>query len=468
MMSKAGFLAITNRVMFGTLGMLVITACSRPADQNPQAAKPAATVPVESTPAIESNPLKEAYFGEQHLHTSYSLDAYLGGTRLRPADAYRFAKGEQVEVNGQNYRISKPLDWAAVTDHAEYLGEMYSTWTPGAPGYDDPLLVELRGLTKIEDRQQWFQKYVIENNRGATPRHPPFYAGPETLKGAWQVTVDAAQEHYVPGKFTTIIAYEWSGAPGGGNLHRNVFFRDANVPDAPMSYVDINREDGLWDWMAELEAKGMKVLAIPHNSNASKTMMFAPVDAAGKPIDAAYARKRAHFEPLIEIMQIKGNSEVHRNFWAGDEFANFENADSLARFSGRTLDKRNYVRDAVIQGLVYEQKLGVNPYKLGFVGGTDNHNGLPADTEENDWNGGHGPGRWLGTSPPRGGCRRMGGWQGPEPWGVDRCVGRAEHPRSHLGRDAAQGDFRHQRHAHQSEILWRSRLERPMQLTRSQ
>ncbi|MCX7174661.1 MAG: DUF3604 domain-containing protein [Proteobacteria bacterium] len=392
---------------------VAVASCRGGADQKqaaipvavaPSVALMAAQVAVPARPA--PNPLKNAYFGEQHVHTSYSLDAYLWGTRLKPTDAYRFAKGQPVEVNGQTYRISKPLDWAAVTDHAEYLGEMFSTGNPGAPGYDNPALVDLRGHTKREERVRWVEKYLVESTRGLTPQHLSFYAGPETTRSAWKVTIDAAQEQNDPGRFTTLIAYEWSAAPGGANLHRNVFFRDANVPDTPMSYIDINREDGLWDWMTGLEAKGMRVLAIPHNSNGSKTMMFAAVDGYGKAIDAAYARKRAHFEKLIEIMQVKGNSEVHRNIWGGDEFADFENADSIARFSGLPLDRRNFVRAAVIQGLVYERTLGVNPYKLGFVGGTDGHNGLAGDAEEYDWNGAHGT--TDGTVPGR----REGGIQG--------------------------------------------------------
>ena len=144
---------------------------------------------------------------------------------------------------------------------------------------------QLRSLTSLEDREHWFLKYVIASNRGATPQHPPFYAGPETVKSAWQVAVEAAQAHNEPGQFTTFIAFEWSGAPGGGNLHRNVIFRDHRVPEAPVSYIDINREDGLWQWMAEQEAQGMQLLAIPHNSNASKGMMFPEVDATGKPLE---------------------------------------------------------------------------------------------------------------------------------------------------------------------------------------
>jgi len=381
-------------VKSSTISMILLTALLAACAQEPDApadgdsAPPAPTSGADKS-AVE-NSLRNAYFGETHLHTAYSLDAYIGGTRLVPDDAYRFAKGETVAVLGSKFTISKPLDFVAVTDHAEYIGEAYSTINPGAPGYDQDMLNELRDLTSIDDKHQWFQKYVIENNRGSKPQHPPFFAGESTVKSAWQVMIDAADKHNDPGHFTAFIAFEWSGAPQGGNLHRNVIFRDGNAPELPVSYIDINREDDLWAWMAEQEQLGVAALAIPHNSNASKLLMFAPNDAKGDPIDLEYAQRRAHFEPLIELMQIKGSSEVHRNFWAADEFAGFENADSLAEFSGRELDKRNFVRHAIIQGLDYEQKLGANPYKLGFVGGTDNHNGLPADVEESDWNGSHG------------------------------------------------------------------------------
>ena len=342
--------------------------------------------------AVPENPLKNAYFGETHVHTSYSLDAYIGGARLTPDDAYRFAKGEEVIIHGDKHSIGRPLDFAAVTDHAEYLGEMYSTQVAGALGYDNPQLVELRGLTKFEEQEAWFLKYVISVNRGdAKPAHPPFYAGAETTKSAWKVELEAAAKHYAPGRFTTIPAFEWSGAPKGANLHRNVFFRDMNVPDAPMSYIEGNREDELWKWMATAEKNGSKVFAVPHNSNASKKIMFGSVDGEGKPFTAEYARTRNHFEPLIEMMQIKGNSEVHRNFWGADEFADFENADSLGNYSQRGIHKENFVRWGVIKGLDYKAKLGTNPFQYGFVGGTDNHNGAASDVAENDFIGSHGP-----------------------------------------------------------------------------
>jgi len=339
----------------------------------------------------ESNPLRDAYFGETHMHTAYSLDAYIGGTRLTPDDAYRFAKGESVIVDGQQLSRKRPLDFVAVTDHAEYLGEMYSTLVEGAPGHDQNLLKQLRNLQTLEEKQQWFLKYVVENNRGTTPQHPSFFAGPETVKSAWQVAIDAAERNNDPGKFTAFVAYEWSGAPNGGNLHRNIIYRDGQVPDMPMSYIDINREDGLWDWMAKHEAQGKKALAIPHNSNASKQMMFPDVDAAGKPIDREYAQRRQHFEPLVEMMQIKGNSEVHRKFWAGDEFADFENADSIQKYSERVFQKRDFVREGLKLGVAFEKQLGTNPFKYGIIGGTDNHNGIPSDVAEDSFVGGHGP-----------------------------------------------------------------------------
>jgi hypothetical protein len=244
-------------LMTGTALLALLAGCEKKAEA--PATAPAATGDAVATAeaAVPENPLKEAYFGEQHVHTSYSLDAYIGGARLTPDDAYRFARGETMTVNGQPHNIGRPLDWAAITDHAEYLGEMYSTQVEGAPGHDNAQLAELRGLTKMEDQEAWFLKYVQGPNRSAgKPSHAPFWAGPETNKSGWKVEIDAATKNYQPGKFTTMVAFEWSGAPNGANLHRNVFFRDLNVPDEAFSYVDGNREDLLWAYMAAAEAKG--------------------------------------------------------------------------------------------------------------------------------------------------------------------------------------------------------------------
>ena len=382
---------------------VLLGACSR----NPGAGQGAAhetaagepPVAAASTPTVEQleaavpeNPLKDAYFGETHVHTSYSLDAYIGGARITPDEAYKFAQGQDVTVNGQLHNIGRPLDWVAVSDHAEFIGEMYSAQIAGAPGGDNPMLEELRNLKSVDEQRAWFVKYVQNNMRGEHPSHPPFFAGPGTTRSAWKdVEVQAAIDNYRPGKFTTLAGFEWTAAPNAGNMHRNVIFRDLNVPDMPLSALDTSDEEQLWAWMAEQEKKGSRLFAIPHNSNGSKGLMFEPIDNAGQPISADYARLRSHFERLIEMMQIKGNSEVHRQFWPADEFANFENADSLGSFSGRTFQKRNFVRWAVTKGLDYQQKLGANPYQLGFIGGTDNHNGLPSDVAENDYIGSHGP-----------------------------------------------------------------------------
>jgi len=377
------------------LACAALPACGRK-DAGPDAAATSAPTEPVSVEALEAavpeNPLKEAYFGETHVHTSYSLDAFIGGARLTPDDAYQFAQGKDVTIQGQTHNIRRPLDWAAVSDHAEFIGEMYSTQVPGAKGGDNPMLEELRGLKSVDEQRAWFLKYVINNMRGENPGHPPFYAGPETTRSAWNdIHLKAVRDNYQPGTFTTLAGFEWTASNDAGNMHRNVIFRDLTVPDMPLSALDTNDEEKLWAWMAEQEKQGSKLLAIPHNSNGSKGYMFEPLDNAGQPLTAEYATLRSHFERLIEMMQIKGNSEVHRSMWPADEFADFENGDSVASFSGRTFKKENFVRWAVTKGLDYQAKLGANPYQAGFIGGTDNHNGLPSDVAEDDYIGSHGP-----------------------------------------------------------------------------
>ena len=360
-------------------------------EEKPTAQPAAEGVIQEVNPDLAINPKRDVYFGETHMHTSFSLDAFIGGNRMSHEDSYRYAKGETVIVDGRELKRHRPLDFVAISDHAEYIGEMYSTMIEGAPGYDQDLLEQLRTMTDIKEREEWFLKYVVSANRGENPQHPPFFAGQETIKSAWAIMNETADRYNKPGEFTALKAFEWSGAPQGGNLHRNIIFRDGNTPDAPVSYIDINREDGLWAWMAAQESQGMKLFAIPHNSNASKGMMFPSVQADGQPIDLEYAQTRQHFEPLIEMMQIKGNSEVHRKFWPEDEFADFENADSIQKSSGRTFHKIDFVREGLKQGLVYEKQVGANPFKYGTIGGTDNHNGLPSAVAEDSFIGGHGP-----------------------------------------------------------------------------
>ncbi len=234
----------------------------------------------------------------------------------------------------------------------------------------------------------------------------------------------ASEHHNQPGVFSTLVGYEWTLAPAGANLHRNVFFRTSQVPSTVMSALDLHNEEKLWGWLVSLENQGMRVLAIPHNSNASKGRMFPDLSASGSPIDAGYARTRAHFEPLIEMMQVKGNSEVHCAFWGNDEFAGFENADSIQRFAGRSFRKGDFVRAGVIQGLALHKRLGVNPFKLGFAGGTDSHNGTTGNTAEaNFMAGSHGA---ADGTVPRRRTANVEGWlparpgeAGHRPW---RCA----------------------------------------------
>lgn len=335
----------------------------------------------------EPNAMPNAYFGETHVHTALSLDAYIGGTRLMPSVSIRLAKGQPVVANGRLKQLDRPLDFVAISDHVEYHGEMYSTIYPGAPGHDQDDLEQLRTLETIKDKQEWFYKYVIANNRSEKPVHPPFYMGPETTKSGWQIEIDAAEEHNDPGNFTAFVAFEWSAAPNGGNIHRNVIFRDAIVPELPMSGYDNSRVEELWKWLQNAEDNGSTLRAIPHNSNASKTQMFPDLDSYGDPLDADYTNARNKWEPLIEMMQIKGNSEVHNAFWQADEFADFEIANSIQKNSNRYFNKRDFIREGLKLGLTYEQTLGTNPFQVGFIGGTDNHNGLSGDVAEHDFTG---------------------------------------------------------------------------------
>lgn len=336
----------------------------------------------EEIPFFEN---KEAFFGETHVHTSASMDAFIGGNRMSTEDAYRFAKGEEVIANGSLHKIKRPLDFCAITDHSEYLGETYTLLNEGSPGYNDSIATQMREASNYDEAIGLFVKYVVTPNRTGKSPHPSFWQGPESIKSGWRTNYSATEKYYEPGKFTTLHAFEWSSAPNGGNLHRNVIFRDTIVPELPFSAIDGRDPEQLWDWMQKQIDIGSTVLAIPHNSNGSKGMMFPTVNLKGDSISLEYAQRRQAMEPLIEMMQIKGNSEVHPDFWPNDEFANFEIANSIQNYSGRTFEKKNFVRYGLELGLKFEEELGTNPFKHGFVGGTDNHNGTPSNVEEDNY-----------------------------------------------------------------------------------
>jgi hypothetical protein len=323
-------------------------------------------------------PFKEVFFGDLHVHTQLSFDAYIGGAIASPSDAYRFAKGEGLELYGKTVKLQRPLDFAAVTDHAEFLGELYSILNEGEPGHDAFLARYFRTVTQDSVMARKLFNRIRSRPKREKSKHFNFFPGYETTKKAWNLTLQAAEEHYQPGRFTTFAGYEWSMIKNEGHLHRNVIFRDMRVPDYPISAIEAGTPEEFWKSLELFSQKGAKVLAIPHNPNLSRGLMFADTKSDGTPIDKAYAAVRNRYEPLVEMSQVKGSSEVHASFWQNDEFADYENATFLPA------QEQNYVRHALKKGLEHEEKLGINPFKYGLIGSTDTHNGTAGNTEEND------------------------------------------------------------------------------------
>jgi hypothetical protein len=319
---------------------------------------------------IASHPQREAYYGDLHLHTSYSFDAYiLFGAKVTPDDAYRFARGESVSYLGdQIHRSTPPLDFLAVTDHSENIGVFNTLEDPNSALSKSEIGQEVR-----KEGAKAFGKIVSLQTNG---KPLPGVDTKAAAASAWQREIEAANRNYQPGKFTTFIAYEWTSMPDGQNLHRNVFFRGATAPN-PFTSVDSPRPEDLWAFLTNIRKQGYEALAIPHNSNASNGLMFDWVDSAGRPIDQAYAEARAANEPLAEISQNKGASETHPALSPNDEFANFEFYDHLLVSPAKSKPGGSYVRDALGRGLeIATRTNGVNPYKYGIVGATDFHNGL--------------------------------------------------------------------------------------------
>jgi len=332
---------------------------------------------------VKRNPLREAYFGDLHLHTSYSLDAYLvGSTKVDPDEAYRFAKGEMVRYLGAPVQRREALDFMAVTDHSELMGVANTLDDPNSAFSKSNVGKALRN----DELGGW-------EGLGRWPSHAKPIAGVNTKalsQSAWQREMDAANRNNQPGKFTTFIAYEWTAEIGGDNLHRNVIFEGSSAPN-PFTSVDSNKPEDLWVWLERIHSDGFEALAIPHNPNASNGLMYDWVDSSGKAIDRAYAQRRQAHEPLSEISQTKGTSETHPLLSPTDEFADFEIFDF--RSYGRGYESPpagSYLRDALGRGLVLQEKLGINPFKYGFVGGSDLHSGLSvsaqADYKGTVWN----------------------------------------------------------------------------------
>jgi len=346
--------------------------------------------PVEYSPFIDQSFAQQVFWGDTHVHTTYSPDAgMVGNFRLGPAEAYRFARGEQVEANnGMQARLVRPLDFLVVADHSEYQGLM-----PLLRGGDRRILSDPVG-------RRWYDWFLegpdgaykvflefgedLNNNRGRIE-----FAG--IARSTWDLMTETADAYNAPGQFTAFIGYEWTSTPSGNNLHRVVIFRDGAARAGkvvPFSSFDSPNPEDLWAYMAEYErTTGGRIFAIPHNANLSNGMMFDTETFRGNRIKKDYALMRSRFEPLHEMTQIKGDSETHPRLSPEDEFADYGTWDK-ANLTGTAAptDKDlpgSYARSALMRGMEFEAKLGVNPFKTGFIGSTDSHTSLATAGENN-------------------------------------------------------------------------------------
>lgn len=358
-----------------------------------------------SSPVIDSNSNMNAYFGDLHVHTKYSFDAFIFGTKATPDDAYKYAKGNTIKHPlGFDMQLEDPLDFYAVTDHAAWLGMLpaYANpdTVPGKMGFAKDLhgLNDKKNLTtdSLASRVGLFRGLITGELIART--YNPFkilkaYLQGDTIYGtkafdrathqsAWRDSAEAAERHNEPGKFTTFIAYEFtSSGIGQSNLHRNVVFKTSQAPVQPFSIVDSRNPEDLWDWMDVLRLGGVESLAIPHNSNGSNGEMFKTVDWAGKPFSKDYSSKRIRNEPLVEITQVKGTSDSHPLLSPNDEWADFEIMNNRVASPFYSRPEGSYVRNAYLRGLTLESEYSLNPYKFGLIGSSDTHTGAISDNE---------------------------------------------------------------------------------------
>jgi hypothetical protein len=335
------------------------------------------------------------FFGDTHLHTSFSMDAGAFGARIGPRDAYRFARGEEVTASsGQPAKLSRPLDFLVVTDHSDNMGFFPDLFSGNPAILADPTGKKWYDMVQSGKGDQAAMEIIIAFSHGTFPKDIMYFPGTRPYQGAWQETIKAAEEYNSPGVFTAFIGYEWTSNTGGNNLHRNVIFRDNGdkaVQVEPYTVYPPYGSDNpaeLWKWMDAYQKKtGGSVLAIAHNGNLSNGQMFPIVETFGKKIDRGYAETRIKWERLYEATQTKGDGESHPFLSPNDEFADFEKWDK-GNLDGSVPKKKEmlefeYARSAYKNGLKLEQQIGVNPYKFGLVGSSDAHTGLAAMEEEN-------------------------------------------------------------------------------------
>ena len=336
------------------------------------------------------------FFGDTHLHTSFSFDAGAFGARLGPKDAYRFARGEQLTSStGQPVKLSRPLDFLVVADHSDNMGFFPDLFAGKPELLADPTGRRWYDMIQSGKGADAAIEIITAFSQGTFPKELMYLPGSRAYRGAWQETIAAAEQYNEPGRFTAFIGYEWTSNTGGNNLHRNVIFRDNGdkasqvEPFTTQPPLGSDNPRELWKWMAAYEQKtGGSVLAIAHNGNLSNGRMFPLVESfTGKPIDREYAEQRAKWERLYETTQMKGDGETHPTLSQVDEFANFERWDKgnldLSVPKQMEMLEFEYTRAALKNGLKLEQELGTNPYKFGLIGSTDSHTGLATAEEDN-------------------------------------------------------------------------------------
>jgi hypothetical protein len=334
------------------------------------------------------NPLNNVYFGEQHLHTQDSADAFAMGTRNSQDDAYNYCKGKPVKksTSGQVVQKRTPYDWCATTDHAYLLGLLPLTIDPRS-ALSKTEIAKLIASGKPEDMDKAFGIMMGYIQRGLSP---PGFDDIDVQLSAWANQKKITNKHNDPGKFTTLIAFEWTSLPNGANMHRNVIFRDEEGPREIFTAVDSDRPEDLWSYLEFQRKLGHDNFAIPHNANVSNSMMYAPFTSDGLPLNMARVERRARNEPATEIIQTKGQSDTHPALSPHDEFADFEMFTHLLG-TGGVVGKidYSYVRHALTNGVGYQELLGANPFKYGIVAGADSHDAT-SDNEEFNYTGVHG------------------------------------------------------------------------------
>ncbi len=338
--------------------------------------------------AVGSDMPTRVFWGDTHLHTKLSQDAFTFGVTLGPDEAYKFAKGEPVKAtHGEIGQLARPLDFLVVSDHAEGLGGMQALMNDNEMLLKNPRLRGwrdgLKNSKSIADRR----KVAMD---GVNNGWPPELDAAEIRGGAWQQIREAAERYNEPGKFTAFIGFEWTSWPGGSNLHRVVIFRDGAETTGkvlPFSQNESDKPLDLWKYLESYEAKtGGKVMALPHNGNLSNGLMFPILQEDGQSLGQEYIEMRARWESVVEMTQIKGDGETHPFLSPNDEFANYDTWD-FGNFAGvpKTKDmlEFEYARSALKNGLKLKVEYGTNPYKFGMIGATDSHTALATGDEDN-------------------------------------------------------------------------------------